>query len=57
MGLVTQHSETSPIYKGFVRAQREAYENIRETAALKTMLPWLVHHTEDTEKLMGKDFW
>jgi 4,5-dihydroxyphthalate decarboxylase len=25
--------------------------------ALKSMLPWLVQHVDDTEKLMGRDFW
>src|SRR5258708_4719247 len=45
------------LYKAFVLAQREAYADLGETAALKTMLPWMVQHTEDTENLMGKDFW
>src|SRR2546422_395015 len=35
-------------------AQREAYEDLRETAALKVMLPWLVWHTEGTEKMLGR---
>jgi 4,5-dihydroxyphthalate decarboxylase len=43
--------------KAFALAQREAYEDLRETAALKVMLPWLVWHTEETEKILGRDFW
>ena len=43
--------------KAFTLAQREAYQDLRETAALKVMLPWLVWHTEETEKIMGHDFW
>jgi 4,5-dihydroxyphthalate decarboxylase len=43
--------------KAFTLAQREAYQDLRETAALKVMLPWLVAHTEETEKALGKDFW
>ena len=45
------------LYKGFVQAQRITYQDLRETAALKTMLPWLMQHIEETEKVMGKDFW
>ena len=45
------------LYKAFVLAQREVYEDLRETAALKFMLPWLVRHAEETRKLMGDDFW
>lgn len=45
------------LYKAFVLAQREAYEDLFETAALKFMLPWLIRHAEDTRALMGQDFW
>jgi len=45
------------LYKAFVQAQRYVYEDFHETAALKTMLPWLVEHVEETEALMGPDFW
>lgn len=45
------------LYKAFVQAQREVYEDLYETAALKFMLPWLVRHAEDTRKLMGENFW
>jgi 4,5-dihydroxyphthalate decarboxylase len=43
--------------KAFALAQRETYEDLHEMGALKAMLPWLVQHVEDTEKLMGRDFW
>jgi 4,5-dihydroxyphthalate decarboxylase len=45
------------LYKGFVQAQRITYQDLRETAALKTMLPWLIHHVEETERILGKEFW
>ena len=45
------------LFKGFVEAQRMAYRDLHETAALKTMLPWLIRHVAETEKLMGTDFW
>lgn len=43
--------------KAFVKAQKFTYEDLHVTAALKHMLPWLTHHVEETEKLMGPDFW
>ena len=45
------------LYKAFAQAQREAYDDLDVTAALKTMLPWLTRHVEDTRALMGEDFW
>jgi 4,5-dihydroxyphthalate decarboxylase len=43
--------------KAFVRAQKEVYEDLHDTAALKFMLPWLLPQVEETERLMGRDFW
>jgi 4,5-dihydroxyphthalate decarboxylase len=45
------------LYKAFVEAQRRTYQDLYVTAALKTMLPWLTSHVEDTRRLMGDDFW
>lgn len=45
------------LYKAFVHSQREAYQELYQTAALKTMLPWLIRHVEDTRATMGQDFW
>src|SRR6185295_389156 len=43
--------------KAFAAAQREAYEDLAHTAALKTMLPWLTAHVEEARREMGDDFW
>jgi 4,5-dihydroxyphthalate decarboxylase len=45
------------LYKAFALAQREVYQDLYQTAALKYMLPWLIRHVEDTRALMGQDFW
>jgi 4,5-dihydroxyphthalate decarboxylase len=45
------------LYKAFARSQRETYEDLYVTAALKAMLPWLTKHVEDARALMGDDFW
>ncbi|MBV9399372.1 MAG: hypothetical protein JO062_15415 [Bryobacterales bacterium] len=45
------------LYKAFAAAKKEAWADLHEMAALKTMLPWLVQHVEDTEEIMGRDFW
>ena len=45
------------LYQAFRDAQRLTYEGLRETAALKVMLPWFNAHVEQTLDLMGPDFW
>ncbi len=45
------------LYKALQLAQRKAYEDLRQTAALKTMLPWLPAHVEQAESVMGWDWW
>jgi 4,5-dihydroxyphthalate decarboxylase len=45
------------LYKAFSAAQRESYADLSETAALKTMLPWLTAHVEEARREMGDDFW
>ena len=45
------------LYKAFVLAQREVYQELYQTAALKYMLPWLIRHVEETRSLMGENFW
>jgi 4,5-dihydroxyphthalate decarboxylase len=45
------------LHKAFCAAQRATYEDLSQTAALKTMLPWLTAHVEDTRREMGDDFW
>ncbi|BDE07417.1 4,5-dihydroxyphthalate decarboxylase [Vulcanimicrobium alpinum] len=45
------------LMKAFKAAQAIAYEDLRVTAASKTMLPWAVAEDERTRALMGDDFW
>jgi 4,5-dihydroxyphthalate decarboxylase len=40
-----------------VQSQKETYEDLYVTAALKAMLPWLTAHVEEARELMGADFW
>lgn len=43
--------------KALVASQQRCYEDLNETAALKTMLPWLTAHVEQAKREMGDDFW
>ena len=43
--------------KAFYAAQQMAYDDLAETAALKSMLPWLVAHVEEARREMGADWW
>jgi 4,5-dihydroxyphthalate decarboxylase len=43
--------------KAFTESQRLTYEDLRESAALKAMLPWLTAHVEQAIADMGDDYW
>ena len=43
--------------KALWESQRRSYQDLVETAALKTMLPWLTAHVEQVKREMGDDFW
>ncbi len=45
------------LYKAFSQAQQRIYTGLGQTAALSTMLPWLVSHVEETRRDMGDDWW
>jgi 4,5-dihydroxyphthalate decarboxylase len=45
------------LFQAFREAQRLCYEGLRETAALKGMLPWFNAHVEEAFAMMGDDFW
>ena len=45
------------LMKALVESQRRAYDDLYETAALKTMLPWLTAHVEQVRREMGDDYW
>lgn len=45
------------LFKAFTAAQRQTYADLDETSALKSMLPWLIAHLDDTRREMGDDFW
>ena len=43
--------------KAFIEAQRHTYEDLKDTAALKAMLPWLSAHVDETQREVGDDWW
>lgn len=45
------------LFQAFREAQRLCYEGLKETAALKGMLPWFNAHVEEAFATMGDDFW
>jgi 4,5-dihydroxyphthalate decarboxylase len=45
------------LLKAFRAAQRFAYEELSQLAALAVMLPWLPAHVEQTRREMGDEFW
>ena len=45
------------LYKAFVQSQARTYQGLKEIAALKAMLPWLIAHVEQLERDFGPDWW
>jgi 4,5-dihydroxyphthalate decarboxylase len=45
------------LYKAFLAAKAEAHERLRDSSALRFMLPWMIQELEDAEKVLGDDFW
>lgn len=45
------------LLKAFSQAKDITMQSLSETAALKAMLPWLVAHFEDAQRIMGEDYW
>lgn len=45
------------VYSAFIKAKTETLSAMRDTAALKVTLPWLMSHIEETERLFGTDYW
>jgi 4,5-dihydroxyphthalate decarboxylase len=45
------------LFKAFSEAKQETYEELRTMAWALNSLPWAVQEVEDTEKLMGDNFW
>lgn len=45
------------LYKALCESQRRTYADLRETAAAKAMLPWLMAHVEDARRELGDDYW
>lgn len=45
------------LFKAFVEAQQVAYENLRVTSAMISMLPWQVAAVEEAVAELGPDWW
>jgi 4,5-dihydroxyphthalate decarboxylase len=45
------------IYQAFREARDLAINGLYDTDALHLSLPWLIHHIEETWRVLGKDFW
>ena len=45
------------LYKAFVESQRSPTRSLRETAAHKAMLPWMIADIEEARRDMGDDWW
>lgn len=45
------------LFEAFSRAQAVARDDLVDSAALDTVLPWQLDHLIDTERVLGTDYW
>lgn len=45
------------LFDAFAESQRLARLRLHDSATLAAGLPWLVQHLEETERLLGREFW
>ena len=45
------------VFEMYCKAKQKAYSNLATTTALKVTLPWVTQEYEDTQSLMGKNYW
>ncbi len=62
VGIRTNAIEANPelpraVYDMYTRAKQLAYADLETTTSLKVSLPWLTQEYEETQQLMGDDYW
>lgn len=62
VGVRTNAIEANPqlplaVYDMYARAKALAYADLETTTSLKVSLPWVTQEYEETQKLMGDDYW
>ena len=45
------------LYKAFCEAKELAIRQLYDTDALSVTLPFLIHHIEQAQEMLGTDFW
>jgi 4,5-dihydroxyphthalate decarboxylase len=45
------------LYKALLASKNMTLKSLQHTFALQASLPWLVHHVDQTRKVMGEDWW
>jgi hypothetical protein len=45
------------LYKAFLAAKGRVRERLYDSSALRFMLPWLIQHLEESQRLLGDDYW
>jgi 4,5-dihydroxyphthalate decarboxylase len=56
---VAEQHPTLPaaLFQAFAKAKQIAQRELTDSAIMRTSLPWLVHHFEETKALMGENYW